>query len=507
MATAQQPMTVTACLRPTPFMLRVRLACILLLLCALSVLPFCLAFGHPAMPWPLRLIGADVSASHLAAHVRAHAAALASARQQSAEQQLFESRVAALAAGLQRLPAFGGAGAAAAPAPRLHLCTVASRTEPGLDLLRATAELHGLPLTVLGLGDAQIAGWGRGLGRKAIHMATFVAGLPPSDLVLMVDAYDAVLMGRPSVEAYFRGLARALLREPLDPASATEEQQRAQRAAALAATGSGGSSGSGSGPEPLLASRRPPALLFSAESECMILKPPPGEEPEGQAGQDEARQRAREQELRTSRSAPYAMRYPCLNSGGFMGPAGELHRLLTAVPWERYMENDQVGFYHALARSRARSDLPLLVLDHDNELFLTARYAQELEGAVVAAEGGGWGLPGGPPAAHPAVWHYPSHFKRLSGAVGLLTGRLGQGGGGELRRCMEMGWALAAAAFCGGAAFWSTLAGLGGGGGGGGGGEGSSKRGCATNFATISSTSRGSYQLRCFLCKLATWKN
>ena len=44
------------------------------------------------------------------------------------------------------LPAFGGASAARA----LHICTVASRSQPGLELLQATAAHFGVQVKVLG---------------------------------------------------------------------------------------------------------------------------------------------------------------------------------------------------------------------------------------------------------------------------------------------------------------------------------------------------------------------
>lgn len=383
---------------------------LLLLLLGVATAPFYLAFGHTVMPWPLSLVGADAPGGHLAQRVRAHAAALASSRRLTPEQRSHEASVAALAAGLRALPLFAqGRG-------QLHVCAVASRSEPGLELLQASAAAAGVQVTVLGMGDAALQAWGKGLGRKAVHVSAFVATLPPHDLVLLVDAYDAVFMGPPSLDAYFRGLARAMLREPLDPANAPPGAAGAAAAAAALPP---------LGLEQLLASRRPPSILFSAEQECMDVTP---------------------EQLPRQRALQAVLRFPCLNSGGMLGPAGELHRLLGAIDWARFMVNDQIGFYHALSRSRARSDLPLVVLDHDTEVFLTM-FGVEVERDIVQAEGGGWMLAGAPPGARPAVWHFPSYYKRMSRAVELLTGRLGLGGGSALQRCMEIAWAAMAAAF------------------------------------------------------------
>ena len=226
---------------------------LLLALAAIGTLPYLATIGHPAMPWPFHLIGADAPAGALAAQVAAYAALLEASAAQSPAQRAHEARVAAAAAALRAHPHF-------ARAPALHVCTVASRAEPGLALLQASARVFGLEVEVLGMGDAQLVAWGIGLGRKAVHIAAYVAALPPQDLVLVVDAYDTVAMGRPSAEAYFRGLARALLREPADPAGGG---------------GGGGGGGEADDTAALLLQRRPPSLLFSAEKYCMGEGPPP----------------------------------------------------------------------------------------------------------------------------------------------------------------------------------------------------------------------------------------
>ena len=429
---------------------------LLVLLCALGTLPYLLSgFSHTELPWPVSLLGVDTPAGALAQRVRAHTSALQASQQLSATESSHEASVAYLAAGLAALPAFGGASAARA----LHICTVASRSQPGLELLQATAAHFGVQVKVLGMGDAQLVQWGQGLGRKALHVAEYVASLPPHDVVMLVDAYDAVFMGRPTLEAYFRGLARALLREPVDPATATAPDASAAAAAAAGALPpTQGAALSEQALQRLLTARRPPSLLFSAERECMDIGPP------GSAAEAAAEAAARA-----------GARFPCLNSGGFMGPAAQLHALLTSLDWGPYMANDQVGFYHALRRSRARTDLPLVVLDQGTEVFLTM-LGVDVAGEVLqlpqpsAQHPGLWLLAGSPPSARPCLWHYPSYYKRMSGAVELLTGRLGAGGAGALRTSIAIAWGLMGVMGVAGAllALWGCSRSSGSGGGGGG---------------------------------------
>ncbi len=385
-----------------------------------------LPFGHTLLPWPVSLLGADYGASTLARYVREYRAALDERHSLTPAQAAVESRVAALAAGLAALPQFSSS-APGGGAPALHICTVASRMEPGLELMLESARTFGLEVRVLGMGDPHLVAWGNGLGRKAVHVAEFVATLPPRDLVMLVDAYDAVFMARPSLAAYFRGLARALVREPSDPSQGAPPPPSALLPASTAAAA----------PAPLQG-RRLPTLLFSAEKYCTG----------GEVGGPH----------------PHHLRFPCLNSGGYLGPAEDIAALLRAVDWAQYHSDDQAGFHYVYGRSRARSDLPLVALDHDGEVFLTllgvdteGEVGREAAGAGVEAGagagvgggggGGHWFLKGSPPTAHAAVWHYPSYFKRMSIAVGLLTGRLGTGGVALARQAIGVAWGAMGAAF------------------------------------------------------------
>lgn len=399
-----------------------------LLLVAVSLLPFLSAFGHTRLPWPLRLIGRDADVAAGAAMLRASRAALSHGADVWAP---YEAAVSALAGDLAARPEFsafarGGDGSA----PQLHVCAVASRASPGLDLLRESAASVGLSVTVLGEGDVEFRGWGDGLGRKLFHAAAFARSLPPSDFMLLVDAYDVVFLARPHAGAYLTALARALLLEPEDPAA-----------------GAGGASGSPPGDAggalsraraALAASppRRLPTVLISAEEQCM-------------------------EDLREGVHAPFTasghLRFPCLNAGGVLGPAGAVAALLSAVDYREEMENDQRALYREVALARRDAALPLPAVDHFGDVFLSmlgVDLGRELLWDPVARA---WRLLGAPPSAAPALWHWPGYFKRTSFAAGLLSGRRGAAAPDEVATAVELAWGVAAAAFCLGAAA-ATLA-------------------------------------------------
>jgi hypothetical protein len=391
----------------------------LVLLAAVSLLPYLYAFGHTRLPWPLRLIGRDADALAEASALRASRAALLHDVEVWAP---YEAAVAALAADLAARPEFAAFAGGGGGAPALHVCTVASRWAPGLDLLRESAAAVGLAVTVLGEGDTELSGWGEGLGRKLFHVGAFARALPPTDFVLLVDAYDVVFMARPHAGAFLTALARALLLEPEDPA--------------------GGGGGGGSPPgEPggalararaaLAASppRRLPTVLLSAEAQCM-------------------------EDLRVGAHAPAAaaLRFPCLNSGGVLGPAGDVATLLGAVDFREELANDQRAVYRGAALARRDVTLPLPAVDHFADVFLALLGVDTTREVLWDPERRAWLLRGGAPSAAAAVWHWPGFFKRMSFAAGLLSGRRGAGADGEVAAAVSIAWAIAAAAFALGAA-------------------------------------------------------
>ncbi len=80
--------------------------------------------------------------------------------------------------------------------------------------------------------------------------------------------------------------------------------------------------------------------------------------------------------------------------------------------------DDQAGFQHAFRRACART-VPLVVLDHDNELFLSMPGARRGRGAprrrrqalaaLVPLAACGWLRGHAPHLRTPRLWHYPGY--------------------------------------------------------------------------------------------------
>jgi hypothetical protein len=372
MACASACLSGLAARRPLVFFV----SCVLL--CAALLGAPAALFPHPLLPPPLSLLGVDGESSEaLVARLGGVRAASAAAPDEAA--------VSALAASLR----------AAAPAPLrgVHLCTVASRWFRSLDVLHESAGVFGARVDVLGAGDASFAGWGAGMGRKTLHLLHYVDALPARALVVLVDAYDVVVMRDPAeVErAYWRALARAArLEGPEDPSGA-----RPARAA---------------------------SILYSAERDCM-------------------------EDLRAPAhpKAAAALRYPCLNSGGIAGPAGDLARFLRAVDWAVEAGNDQRGAYRLVAAARANASLPLAAVDHWAEVFMTMHTVDWYDDIVLDARARAWrhrAFPG----SQPLFFHWPSYFKRMSAGVRALAGDDGARARAGARAALGAGWAAGAAA-------------------------------------------------------------
>lgn len=398
---------------------------ILALLSCVLILPYLLVLGHTLLPYPFHLIGADQDPISLTEEVTDYRTSLLRFNGPNTD-----AKVEGVVKLLRAHPKFAkhhpeGLPLGAPSPPPLHVITVASQWKPGLDLMRSTASLFGLEARVLGMGDTALVAWGQGLGRKVHHVLEFARAQGPEDMVLFVDAYDCVFMGRPSLEAYHRGLARAIVREPKDPSDS----------GGLGVPGGGLAAVNPDPASPLppnLLNRRLPTILVSAEPFCMDRLPNDKPNPTSP--------RAIPSHLRAGQ------RFPCLNSGGYMGPAGDIITWLSATDWEKHMADDQVGFYEALANSRARSDIPLAALDNDGEVFLTM-LGVDVGQEMLLERGAGWRLKGAPKSAHPVVWHYPSYYKRMSQAVGLVTGHWGTRGMERVQTTVALGWGVGILAF------------------------------------------------------------
>lgn len=370
----------------------------------------------------------------------------------------------ALAAALAQLPVFEGLvaarGAAAARgggalAPQLHLITVASRPNAYLEVLQTSARAHGWDrVAVLGVGDTLLGpGWGTNYGRKILHIVEHVKQLPPRDLVFFVDAHDVVVMGdaREAVEGFFRGLARSMLREPLDPACeagasplrvSADCGATAATAAATAEAGGGGNASAGKsaalrtvsparaaalGLSPPLAAllsapgRRVPTVLISGETGCMEELEAPAFDKRLTAG----------------------LRFPCLCSGQFAGTAGELVRFLTSLPWDSDM-NDQATFYRMMGLARRDSARALGVVDHEADLFLSM-WGLDAEREIVLDPRSRRWRHATAAGAGPVFWHWNGWRKKSAFAVGLVTGERGIETGALLHRALNLGAASGAA--------------------------------------------------------------
>lgn len=70
----------------------------------------------------------------------------------------------------------------------LHIAAVATQDRPELSNLVNSAQVHGLVVDVLGMGDVYL-----GNSQKVAYFGEYTSNLPSNDLVLLVDAYDVLL--------------------------------------------------------------------------------------------------------------------------------------------------------------------------------------------------------------------------------------------------------------------------------------------------------------------------
>ena len=241
-----------------------------------------------------------------------------------------------------------------------HLLTVANKEDRGLGLLRLTSSAFGWALIVLGMGDARIGhkGWGTGFGLKIRYQQQYAASLPPDDLLIFVDAFDVLAFG--GRQAAVEGYLRACAR------AVTRENT----------------------------THRAPAVLFSAEKWCW----PGYKQPAGVAG----------------------AHFPCLNSGAYMGRAADVASLLAVMEFTDD-GNDQEDFTRAYLTSRSNASWPLVVLDHEADVFLSMFEMEAEADMVFNPIIGRWrhaGVAGTPVFAHWNGWK-----KLLDVSLDQLMGR------------------------------------------------------------------------------------
>ena len=209
---------------------------------------------------------------------------------------------------------------------RLHHITVATHGEEGLARLIRTASWHGNSVKVLGVGDLRLQQWGVGFGVKVECFLEYARSIPANDLILFTDAFDVVMWGghEEVVAGYDKAMAAA--------AKVKDESGTV---------------------------RAPPRLLISAETLPTTWNGieygkqfPPHDVSSGQ-------------------------HFPYLNSGTFMGPAGDIIRFLSAREMDMN-DNDQAFFSAMYIQSVTNGSMPRAALDHHNDVFLTLTAAPPL---------------------------------------------------------------------------------------------------------------------------------
>ena len=216
-----------------------------------------------------------------------------------------------------------GAPAVMHDGTRLWHFVVATRYEEGLSRLLRSAAWHGDAVSVVGRDDPRFQSWGVGFDAKVDLELDFLRSVGRDDLVLFTDAYDVLMLG--SRAELYAGFQDAVAR-------------------------------GGGTPDPAGAGR-PVRVLFSTEAGC------PAEVPQ-----------CSDPKFAAVVHEPAATHhFPYLNSGAYIGYAGDLLTLLTLRRMARG-ESDMVLMAEAHLHSLRNGSLPRTALDHEGAVFLTTFY-------------------------------------------------------------------------------------------------------------------------------------
>lgn len=201
--------------------------------------------------------------------------------------------------------------------------TVATYILDTLGFLSQTAEWHGDSISILGMDDPRFRKWGKGFGVKLELFQQFVESKEEDDLILFTDAFDVLLVeSHEKIKERFLEVSKLAMSREADPAVTPE--LRSQGAA-----------------------DRPVTIVFSTELFC---HPDPHRKTEYP-------------EIDLMYHLPY------LNSGTFVGRAGDLARIMALYPYA--IEDDDQRYWTTLyLESRRHYDLPRIGLDHENDIFL-----------------------------------------------------------------------------------------------------------------------------------------
>jgi hypothetical protein len=329
---------------------------------------------------------------------------------------------------------------------KIHICTVASRPNAYIEVLKSSARVFGFTdVVVLGVGDTLLGpGWGTNFGRKLLHLIDFVKSLPEDDLVFFTDAHDVVVMGdaREAVEGYFNGIARALLREKADPACSTTDalkpggrcfgKQWMKRTDRKEGQNSSFITQQRRFSTDLVHSlqlspmfeklflegglfdspRRIPTVLISGETACM-------------------------EDFPYDRDLVQGLHFPCLNSGQIAGLAGDIGDFLSSLPWDKNM-NDQATVYEMVDVVRKDFQSTLVVVDHEADLFLSMWGVDTENEIVFDARSRRWRdkYSAGSGAC---FWHWNGWKKSTVFAVNLFTGSRGVETNAALTKALTLG--------------------------------------------------------------------
>jgi hypothetical protein len=172
--------------------------------------------------------------------------------------------------------------------------------------------------------------------------------------------------------------------------------------------------------------RRVPTVLVAGETNCFLAEEPLAFD------------------ARRTRGA----RFPCLNSGQYAGPAGDLARFLASVAWDFHM-NDQLTFYIMFGAVRRDPLAVLAAADHDADVFLSL-WGLEAAELALDVRSRSWRHAGSSGAA-PSFWHNNGWIKRTGVTTGLLAGDRGSGTKALVQRALLGGAGAGVALFALGA--------------------------------------------------------
>jgi hypothetical protein len=253
---------------------------------------------------------------------------------------------------------------------KFHLITVGNNDQVyGFQVLQLTSDIYDWNLQLLGTKDDRIGhqGWGTGFGFKISYQLQFAEKIAPNDIVVFVDAFDVITFGfqQEVLNGYLLAIARnvQLQKDGILPT---------KRSITLTETA---------------------PILFAAEWGCMNEIPQP-------------------MEGRIDRN-------PCLNSGSFIGQAKEVARLIKSMKFETD-GNDQVDYIYAYKESLVNESLPLVILDHDSDVFL-ALWNVSLDQMIFNPRNRRW--KNRETKGEPVFFHFNGYIKKIDAALDLILGR------------------------------------------------------------------------------------